>query len=55
MFIALLQAVIWYHLHEYTKTLSILEPLYQNIEPLDQVLYLSCFVVFCLISPFGSN
>ncbi|GMI97655.1 hypothetical protein like AT5G35430 [Hibiscus trionum] len=29
-------AVIWFHLHEYSKALSILEPLYQNIEPIDE-------------------
>ncbi|XP_035544355.1 CCR4-NOT transcription complex subunit 10-like isoform X2 [Juglans regia] len=29
-------AVIWFHLHEYTKALSVLEPLYQNIEPIDE-------------------
>ncbi|KAJ0091511.1 hypothetical protein Patl1_13894 [Pistacia atlantica] len=29
-------AVIWFHLHEYAKALSILEPLYQNIEPIDE-------------------
>ncbi|XP_028760692.1 CCR4-NOT transcription complex subunit 10-like isoform X1 [Neltuma alba] len=29
-------AIIWYHLHEYRKTLSVLEPLYQNIEPIDE-------------------
>ncbi|CAI0470032.1 unnamed protein product [Linum tenue] len=29
-------AIIWYHLHEYTKALSVLEPLYHNIEPIDE-------------------
>ncbi|XP_044464165.1 CCR4-NOT transcription complex subunit 10-B-like isoform X2 [Mangifera indica] len=29
-------AVIWFHLHEYAKALSILEPLYQNIEPIEE-------------------
>ncbi|KAK9269763.1 hypothetical protein L1049_001541 [Liquidambar formosana] len=29
-------AVIWFHLHEYAKALSILEPLYQNIAPVDE-------------------
>ncbi|XP_044471890.1 CCR4-NOT transcription complex subunit 10-like isoform X2 [Mangifera indica] len=29
-------AVIWFHLQEYAKALSILEPLYQNIEPIDE-------------------
>ncbi|KAL4296164.1 hypothetical protein GQ457_12G023950 [Hibiscus cannabinus] len=33
---ALNMAVIWFHLHEYSKALSILEPLYQNIEPIDE-------------------
>ncbi|XVE98376.1 hypothetical protein REPUB_Repub03eG0101500 [Reevesia pubescens] len=27
-------AVIWFHLHENAKALSVLEPLYQNIEPI---------------------
>ncbi|XP_022755173.1 CCR4-NOT transcription complex subunit 10-like isoform X4 [Durio zibethinus] len=29
-------AVIWFHLHEYAKALSVLEPLYQNIEPIEE-------------------
>ncbi|XP_028753911.1 CCR4-NOT transcription complex subunit 10 [Neltuma alba] len=29
-------AIVWFHLHEYSKTLSVLEPLYQNIEPIDE-------------------
>ncbi|KAK2988125.1 hypothetical protein RJ640_017457 [Escallonia rubra] len=29
-------AVIWFHLHEYANSFSILEPLYQNIEPIDE-------------------
>ncbi|KAL5547770.1 hypothetical protein UlMin_003001 [Ulmus minor] len=29
-------AVIWSHLHEYAKASSILEPLYQNIGPIDE-------------------
>ncbi|KAL4654158.1 hypothetical protein ACB092_01G357900 [Castanea dentata] len=29
-------AVIWFHLHEYAKALSVLGPLYQNIEPIDE-------------------
>lgn len=29
-------AVILFHLHEYTNALSVLEPLYQNIEPIDE-------------------
>ncbi|KAE8689031.1 36.4 kDa proline-rich protein-like [Hibiscus syriacus] len=33
-------AVIWFHLHEYSKALSILEPLYQNIEPIDETIAL---------------
>ncbi|XP_022731692.1 CCR4-NOT transcription complex subunit 10-like isoform X3 [Durio zibethinus] len=33
---ALNVAVIWFHLHEYAKALSVLEPLYQNIEPIDE-------------------
>ncbi|KAF2318091.1 hypothetical protein GH714_041436 [Hevea brasiliensis] len=30
------KAIIWFHLHEYTKALSVLEPLYHNIEPIDE-------------------
>ncbi|KAI6681591.1 hypothetical protein NL676_035472 [Syzygium grande] len=33
-------AVIWFHLHEYGKALSILEPLYNNIEPIDETVAL---------------
>ncbi|KAE8657887.1 36.4 kDa proline-rich protein-like [Hibiscus syriacus] len=33
-------AVIWFRLHEYSKALSILEPLYQNIEPIDETIAL---------------
>lgn len=29
-------AVIWFHLHEYAKALSVLGPLYHNIEPIDE-------------------
>ncbi|KAJ6752492.1 hypothetical protein OIU85_002866 [Salix viminalis] len=29
-------AIIWYHLHEYSKALSVLEPLYHNIEPIEE-------------------
>lgn len=29
-------AIIWFNLHEYAKALSILEPLYQNIEPINE-------------------
>ncbi|CAL0330478.1 unnamed protein product [Lupinus luteus] len=29
-------AIIWFHLHDYAKTLSVLEPLFQNIEPIDE-------------------
>ncbi|KAI3410608.1 uncharacterized protein J3R85_018695 [Psidium guajava] len=33
-------AVIWFHLHEYGKALSILEPLYNNIQPIDETVAL---------------
>lgn len=33
----LFQALIWFHLHEYAKSFSILDALYQNIEPIDVV------------------
>ncbi|CBI40173.3 unnamed protein product, partial [Vitis vinifera] len=29
-------AIVWFHFHEYGKALSILESLYQNIEPIDE-------------------
>lgn len=29
-------AIVWFHLHEYSKALSVLEPLFQNIEPIDE-------------------
>ncbi|KAF8407156.1 hypothetical protein HHK36_006282 [Tetracentron sinense] len=29
-------AVVLFHLHEYTNAVSVLEPLYQNIEPIDE-------------------
>ncbi|PON77072.1 N-terminal acetyltransferase A, auxiliary subunit [Parasponia andersonii] len=29
-------AVIWFHFHEYVKALSVLDPLYQNIGPIDE-------------------
>ncbi|KAJ1378942.1 Tetratricopeptide-like helical domain superfamily [Sesbania bispinosa] len=29
-------AIIWFHFHDYAKTLSALEPLFQNIEPIDE-------------------
>lgn len=32
------QAVILYHLHDYESALSVLDPLYRNIEPIDEVL-----------------
>ena len=33
----LMQAVIWFHLHEYAKALSVVEPLFQNRGPIDEV------------------
>ena len=32
-----IQAIVWFHLHEYGKALSVLESLYQNIGPIDEV------------------
>ena len=29
-------AIVWFHFHQYGKALSILESLYQNIEPIDE-------------------
>uniref|UniRef100_A0A5B6ZS72 Putative CCR4-NOT transcription complex subunit 10 n=1 Tax=Davidia involucrata TaxID=16924 RepID=A0A5B6ZS72_DAVIN len=39
-------AVIWFHLHEYSKALSILEPLYQKIEPIDEATALHICLLF---------
>ncbi|KAJ8753268.1 hypothetical protein K2173_017889 [Erythroxylum novogranatense] len=33
-------AIIWFHLHEHTKSLSVLEPLFHNIEPIDETIAL---------------
>ncbi|XP_019094843.1 PREDICTED: CCR4-NOT transcription complex subunit 10-like [Camelina sativa] len=39
-------AVTWFHLHQYTKSLSILESLFQNMEPLDDTIALRiCFLL----------
>jgi hypothetical protein len=32
-----LQAVVLFHLYQFSAALSVLEPLYQNIEPIDEV------------------
>uniref|UniRef100_A0A2P2L4V0 CCR4-NOT transcription complex subunit 10 n=1 Tax=Rhizophora mucronata TaxID=61149 RepID=A0A2P2L4V0_RHIMU len=34
-------AIIWFHLHEYMKALSVLESLYHNIEPIDETMALN--------------
>lgn len=33
------QAVILFHMRQYAKSLSILEPLYRNIEPIEEVVF----------------
>ncbi|XP_020270663.1 CCR4-NOT transcription complex subunit 10-like isoform X2 [Asparagus officinalis] len=38
--ITLNTAIILYHLHEYARAFSILEPLYQNIDPIDETIAL---------------
>ncbi|EOA15462.1 hypothetical protein CARUB_v10004173mg [Capsella rubella] len=39
-------AVTWFHMHQYAKSSSILEPLFQNIEPLDETIALQiCFLL----------
>jgi CCR4-NOT transcription complex subunit 10 len=39
-------AVILYHLHDYESALSILDPLYRNIEPIDETTALHvCFLL----------
>ncbi|CAH8389756.1 unnamed protein product [Eruca vesicaria subsp. sativa] len=39
-------AVTWFHLHQYTKCLSILYPLFLNIEPLEETIALQiCFLM----------
>ncbi|KAF2310596.1 hypothetical protein GH714_015189 [Hevea brasiliensis] len=39
-------AIICFHLHEYTKALSVLEPLYHNIEPIDETTALHVCLLF---------
>ncbi|XP_022845313.1 uncharacterized protein LOC111368312 [Olea europaea var. sylvestris] len=42
-------AVIWFHLHEYAKSFSILDTLYQHIEPIDEgLLFLFAFCCWML-------
>ena len=40
------QALIMYHLQRYAAAMSILEPLYRNIEPIDEVCGFFNYVVF---------
>ncbi|CAH2079495.1 unnamed protein product, partial [Thlaspi arvense] len=43
---AVVKAITWFHLHQYTKSLSILVPLFRNIEPLDETIALQiCFLL----------
>lgn len=42
-----LQAVVLYHVHEYARALFLLETLYQNIEPIDEVSSLSHLMCPC--------
>ncbi|KAF1892634.1 hypothetical protein Lal_00037372 [Lupinus albus] len=39
-------AMIWFHLHDYAKTLAVLEPLYQNIEPINETTALHICLLF---------
>ncbi|XP_059635153.1 uncharacterized protein LOC132277330 [Cornus florida] len=39
-------AVIWFHLHEYSKAFAILESLYQKIEPIDEATALHICLLF---------
>ncbi|XVE71497.1 hypothetical protein DITRI_Ditri10aG0155600 [Diplodiscus trichospermus] len=48
--VALNIAVTWFHLHEYAKALSVLDPLYQNIEPIDETTALhSCLLLLDVV------
>ncbi|KAG1363963.1 putative CCR4-NOT transcription complex subunit 10 [Cocos nucifera] len=38
-------AVILYHLHDYANALSVLEPLYQNLEPIDETTALHVYLL----------
>ncbi|KAI8023593.1 CCR4-NOT transcription complex subunit 10 [Camellia lanceoleosa] len=38
--------VIWFHLHEYAKAYSILDSLYQKIEPIDEATALHICLLF---------
>ncbi|KAG6589827.1 CCR4-NOT transcription complex subunit 10, partial [Cucurbita argyrosperma subsp. sororia] len=39
-------AIVWFNLHEYSKALAVLVPLYQNIEPIDETTALHiCFLL----------
>lgn len=42
------QAVVLYHVHEYAHALSVLEKLFQNIEPVDEV-FLSLYSSYVFI------
>ncbi|KAK7274124.1 hypothetical protein RIF29_15200 [Crotalaria pallida] len=48
-------AIIWFHLHDYAKTLSVLEPLFQNIEPIDEALLKICIDLRLLAWIFTLN
>ncbi|KAM7263538.1 hypothetical protein ACFE04_001221 [Oxalis oulophora] len=49
---ALNTAIVWYHLHDYEKALSILEPLYFNIQPIDETtaLHICLLLLVVLLS-----
>ncbi|KAJ3693417.1 hypothetical protein LUZ60_008897 [Juncus effusus] len=47
-------ALVLYHMHEYGAALSILEPLYQNIEPIDETTALHvCFLLLDITLAIG--
>ncbi|KAF5725841.1 CCR4-NOT transcription complex subunit 10 isoform X1 [Tripterygium wilfordii] len=54
-------AIVWFHLHEYAKALAVLEPLFQNIEPIDETTALHvCFLLLdvliaCNDAPKSAN
>ncbi|KAA8535153.1 hypothetical protein F0562_030156 [Nyssa sinensis] len=48
-------AIIWFHLHEYSKALSILEPLYQKIEPIDEATALHICLLFLDVALASRN
>ncbi|XP_059637888.1 uncharacterized protein LOC132279852 isoform X2 [Cornus florida] len=49
------KAVIWFHLHEYSKAFSVLESLYQKIEPIDEATALHICLLFLDVALASHN